>query len=103
MAIWKKTISTALSAALLASLLITAAAPAAFAAADNTGALECAVALDPTTCSQVADGASLVKLYGTAIDCDADTAGVQIPPAGSVLVTVDAPAFSAAGGLCALH
>jgi len=94
--IWKKSISTVMSAALLASLLATAVAPAAFAAADNTGALECAVALDPTTCSQVADGASLVKLFGTAIDWDADTAGVQIPPEGTVLVTVDAPAFSAA-------
>jgi len=96
--IWKKAVSTGLTATLLASLLATAAATSVFAAADNTPALDCAVALDTTTCSQVADGASIVTLEGVALTDTLDGTGSGSPDAGTLVVTVDAPAFTSAAG-----
>ncbi len=94
---WKKAVSAITSAALLASLLGTVAAPAVLAAADNSSVLDCSVALDTTACSQVADGASIVTLAGAAVDTDSGTVGIQPPANGyKLVVTLDNNTFSAA-------
>ena len=96
---WKKSVSALLSAALLASLLGTVAAPAVL-AADNSSVLDCTVALDTTVCSQVADGASTVTLAGAPVDTDSGTVGIQQPANGfKLVVTLDNNTFlSEVGG-----
>ena len=63
MRIWKKALSAALTATLLASLAATSAF-AALPSYTTTGYLACAAAASTSTCTQVADGISTVTLAG---------------------------------------
>jgi len=88
--IWKKALSGAMSAALLASLLGTAFASSAFAATDNTTYLDtCSLdGVTATTCQVVGDGVSRIQVSGQAKVIAAAYAYVELKIVGATFSTV---------------
>ena len=96
MTIWKKAISTLVTAGLLASLLATAAAPIASANTDSTTYLDnCSTdgVTFTSTCSVVADGVSRIQVQG-------QNAGAAAIPAGTAYIelSISGATFSTVAG-----
>lgn len=99
MSLWKKAVSTLATAGLLASLLGTAVAGTTLAATPLTGAngsLTCAVALDTSTCSQVANGFSYVDITVTPPSA---ASGLTWTTGDTVVLSINTPTFTSASGL----